>query len=97
VEEDELLQKVFSSFLLDPDYMPKQAAVEFYLRYGGYPALTGESLSDAGNGFIPMSGPFWNGTCGIWGRFRILSHLYFDDTIYHASCGVFLVLKDPYG
>jgi predicted AAA+ superfamily ATPase len=47
VEEVETLQKAVPSFSLDPDYAAKQAAFEFYLRYGGYPALTDESLSDA--------------------------------------------------
>lgn len=34
------------SFLLDPDYARKQGAWDHYKRYGAYPALTAEKLSD---------------------------------------------------
>jgi predicted AAA+ superfamily ATPase len=46
-EDESILGEVFPSFSLDPDYAAKQAAFDFYLKYGGYPALTDESLSDA--------------------------------------------------
>jgi predicted AAA+ superfamily ATPase len=36
----------FPSFLLDPQYAGKKQAYDFYLCYGGYPALTDETLSD---------------------------------------------------
>jgi predicted AAA+ superfamily ATPase len=39
-------QSLFPSFTIQPDYMLKQQAYNFYLKYGGYPALTNETLTD---------------------------------------------------
>lgn len=38
--------EIFPSFLLDPTYALKQATYNFYLQYGGYPALTNEEFTD---------------------------------------------------
>jgi predicted AAA+ superfamily ATPase len=46
-KEERVLGEALPSFSLDPDYAAKQGAFDFYLNYGGYPALTDESLSDA--------------------------------------------------
>ena len=37
---------VYPAFSLDPHYAVKKNAYDFYLRYGGYPALTDKDLSD---------------------------------------------------
>jgi predicted AAA+ superfamily ATPase len=37
---------VYPSFTLDPDFAKKQQAFDFYLRFGGYPALTNGQFSD---------------------------------------------------
>ncbi len=39
-------EQLLPSFTLDPQYAVKQKAFDFYLRYGGYPALTDEALTD---------------------------------------------------
>lgn len=38
--------KLLPSFVLDPEYTFKKQAYDFYLRFGGYPLLTEETLSD---------------------------------------------------
>lgn len=38
---------VYPSFTLDPHYAVKKNAYDFYLRYGGYPAVSDEELTDA--------------------------------------------------
>jgi predicted AAA+ superfamily ATPase len=38
---------VYPSFSLDPQFAVKRRAYDFYLKYGGYPALTNETLSDS--------------------------------------------------
>jgi predicted AAA+ superfamily ATPase len=37
---------VYPAFTLDPQYVAKKNAYDFYLRYGGYPAITDEELTD---------------------------------------------------
>lgn len=40
------LATLLPSFVLEPNYAAKKQAYDFYLRFGGYPALPGEDLSD---------------------------------------------------
>ena len=47
VNEKQKPENVLPSFVLDPNYAEKQNAYEFYLRFGGYPALTNADLNDA--------------------------------------------------
>ncbi|MDR3167286.1 MAG: ATP-binding protein [Treponema sp.] len=44
-ENNEEVRYILPSFFLDPRYAVKQRAYDFYLSYGGYPALTEKSLS----------------------------------------------------
>lgn len=46
VENENVKEIVYPSFSLDPQYAVKQSAYGFYLQYGGYPALTNETLTD---------------------------------------------------
>ncbi|MDR0893932.1 MAG: ATP-binding protein [Prevotellaceae bacterium] len=39
-------QQLLPTFTMEPDYARKQQVYDYYLQYGGYPALTNEALSD---------------------------------------------------
>jgi predicted AAA+ superfamily ATPase len=40
------IDTIFPSFRLDPQYVTKKNACDFYLNYGGYPAITNEKLTE---------------------------------------------------
>jgi predicted AAA+ superfamily ATPase len=44
--EQDIINTVYPAFTLDPQYAVKKNAYDFYLRYGGYPALSDENLTD---------------------------------------------------
>jgi predicted AAA+ superfamily ATPase len=47
VAGEQNIDTVYPVFTLDPQYVPKKNAYDFYLRYGGYPAITDAQLTDA--------------------------------------------------
>ena len=46
IADEQQKEKVFPSFSLDPDFTSKQKAYNYYLKYGGYPALTNELFTE---------------------------------------------------
>ena len=46
IQEKQAIDAVYPAFTLDPHYTVKKNAYDFYLTYGGYPALTGEDLTN---------------------------------------------------
>jgi len=46
VHEEQKIEDLFPSFILDPNYASKKNVFDFYLRFGGYPALTDSALTD---------------------------------------------------
>jgi predicted AAA+ superfamily ATPase len=46
VTEKQNTDTVYPSFTLNPQYVAKKTAYEFYLHYGAYPAITDEELND---------------------------------------------------
>jgi len=47
VNEKQNVKEILPSFILDKNYAAKKAAYNFYLRFGGYPALTDSSLTNS--------------------------------------------------
>ena len=45
ISGEEVLSNLLPSFQMEPDYARKQQAFEFFLKFGGYPAITGEGLT----------------------------------------------------
>ncbi|MDR0865974.1 MAG: ATP-binding protein [Candidatus Symbiothrix sp.] len=46
IKDEQQKEMIFPSFSLDPEYANKQNAYQFYLQYGGYPALTNTEFTD---------------------------------------------------
>ena len=47
VNDKQKPENILPSFVLDPNYASKKNAYDFYLRFGGYPALTHPDLTDS--------------------------------------------------
>jgi len=46
VNNKQHIEDIFPSFVLDPNYASKKNGYDYYLRFGGYPALTDSDLTD---------------------------------------------------